>query len=151
MARNKTTAGKGNRLARKHGAYAFEARGTAALDAGQLQTYTDIQEYTATHEGLVALLRERAARAEMIARILEDHVNNERRAGVPVGELTGLSKLSTYQEGARRAIQAALSVTPEPVASYDLDDWLSGRVTRDDAGNVVEVALDETEGGQDGR
>jgi len=125
MAKSSTSIKPGERRNLKHGADSFEARGIEALDAGQLANYQDIQEYTRTHEGVRELIRERASRAEMACRLLENWLQEEQARGVPLDEIKVLNRLGTYQENARRALAALLAITPEPVAVYqDVTDWL---------------------------
>lgn len=107
--------------ARKHGAYAVKQ-----MEPAQRGRLVEITELTQDREGLVTLLRERAARAILIAEMTEAWIEKQAAAGVGWDKMTMLDRITTFQNSARLAINALLAVAPEERKNKDITEFLQG-------------------------
>lgn len=98
--------------ARKHGTRAVEMRGKAAMDQAQRGRLAEITELTQDREGLVNLLRERVSMAVLIAELAEGWIQKQAAEDVPLDKMTMLTRITTYQANAQRAISALLAADP---------------------------------------
>ena len=112
---------------RKHGIRAVEDRGDVAMEPAQRGRLAEITELTGDREGLVTLLRERAARAILIAEMTEAWIEKQAREGVGWDKMTMLDRITTFQNGARLAINALLAVAPEERSNKDITEFLQGK------------------------
>lgn len=99
--------------ARKHGAYSVMAHGEKALDE-QGRTYlAEIRENVQTRDGVLFLMQENAARAQLVANMVTSFVTEEARAGVPLEEIAALRSLPAFYNSAQRALKDLLENLPE--------------------------------------
>ena len=112
--------------ARTHGIDAYERRGESALDDPQGKRLETLRLMAQTREGVVEMLKERAARAMLIAEMAEDWVQKELDRGVKFDEIGLLKRLGTYQETARRALMALFAALPNYSKAMDITDFMRG-------------------------
>lgn len=118
--------------ARKHGIEAFEARGEDALEVVQRSRLVELRESAQTRDGVIDMLKERTARAVLIAEMAESWVQQEIEKGVKFDEIGLLKRLGTYQETARRALMALFSALPDHSKTMDITDFMKGGVKNED-------------------
>jgi ABC-type transporter Mla MlaB component len=111
---------------RKHGVRALEVRGVDSLDEAGRSRLIELMELTQTKAGVVSLLMERAAKAELIVELAESWVQKEVESGKKFDDIGLLRRLGTYQETARRALTALLAALPKDGGAKDITDLLGG-------------------------
>lgn len=105
-----------NENAKKHGLRSYEERGEVALDQAGRSRTAELREQVQTRAGLVDLLKERAARACMIAEMAEGWISRQSAEGRTPDQIGMLGRVTTYQANAQRAIVALLEVLPKDEA-----------------------------------
>jgi hypothetical protein len=114
------------RAARKHGIRAYEDRGEESLTHPQRSRLAELKDLVQDKQGVVELLKERAARAVLIIEMAEAWVEKEAQEGKTFDEIGVIRRLGTYQETARRALSDLLKALPNDKDILDITDLLKG-------------------------
>ena len=96
-----------------HGAYAFQARGVAALDQPGRSRLIELEEAVQTREGALDLLRERAANAVMLTELLTSYVSQQVKGGLPLADIPVLRALPAFYNTALRSLHDLLIYSPD--------------------------------------
>ncbi len=99
--------------AKKHGAYAYQARGTPALEPNKRGRLAELAELASERAGLISLLQERVTRSIMMCEIIESYIVQEKQSGRSLADIPILGKLPAYQNSAQRAIASLISLLPK--------------------------------------
>ena len=97
----------------KHGVDAYRLRGTDALEPVQRSREVELREQVDERGGVLDLMKQRAARAVLIAELAEAHVAGQVEAGIPFDKIPLTNRISTFQEAGRRALADLFKVLPE--------------------------------------
>jgi len=116
--------------ARKHGAYAFQARGAVALDQPQRSRLQELKEQVQDRDGVLELMQERAANSVMVTELIFSHVAREVKQGKPLAQITILRALPAFMNTAQRALKDLIREMPEGEGVSDVDTVLQA-VRRD--------------------
>jgi len=116
--------------ARKHGAYAFQARGEAALDKPQRSRLQELKDQVQNRDGVLELMQERAANSVMVTELVMSHVAREVKQGKPLAQITILRALPAFMNTAQRALKDLIREMPEGEGISDVDTVLQA-VRRD--------------------
>ena len=116
--------------ARKHGAYAFQARGEAALDKPQRSRLQELKDQVQNRDGVLELMQERAANSVMVTELVMSHVAREVKQGKPLAQITILRALPAFMNTAQRALKDLIHEMPEGEGISDVDTVLQA-VRRD--------------------
>ena len=119
--------------ARKHGAYAIEERGEAAMDRPQRSRYVELQEQLQDREGVVAALVDQAAKLLVMVEAAQSYVAGQAKAGYPLGDIPLLRSLPAFWNSANRALLAVLANLPsDEDQRMDITTLLRGSRDEDD-------------------
>ena len=104
---------------RKHGAYAFRARGEEALDKPQRSRLQELKDQVQVREGVLELMQERAANAVMICELITSQIAKELKQGVQLTEIPTMRSLPAFMNTAQRALKDLVSVMPDDRDTLD--------------------------------
>ena len=110
--------------ARKHGAYAFQARGEVALDQPQRSRLQELKDQVQNRDGVLELMQERAANSVMVTELVMSHVAREVKQGKPLAQITILRALPAFMNTAQRALKDLIREMPEGEGVSDVDTVL---------------------------
>lgn len=109
---------------RKHGAYAFQARGEAALDQPQRSRLQELKEQVKDRDGVLELMQERAANSVMVTELVMSHVAREVKQGKALAQIKILRALPAFMNTAQRALKDLIREMPEGEGISDVDTVL---------------------------
>ena len=98
---------------RKHGAYSLERRGDAALDTTGRSRLEELKETVQEREGVLVLMKERAATAVMMVEMMTAYAAKKHREGVPLDRIPTLKSLPAFMNSAQRALKDLLAHMPD--------------------------------------
>ena len=98
--------------ARKHGAYAFMARGSNALDVSGRSRLAELAELVESRQGVIGLLQERVVNAVLMCELIEGYLVTEDDNEKTIIDNAALKVLPAYMNSANRAIQALMKELP---------------------------------------
>lgn len=123
MTKNLTEAGLQQRqlAARKHGVYAFRARGEEALTEQGRSRLLELRDTVQTRPGVVELLKDQTVNMVLLSELVTEYVSEQARDGRPLEEIKLLNRLPHFMTGALQSIKALLAELPdEPGDSAEL-------------------------------
>ncbi len=109
------------KVSRKHGVRAFQTRGEAALDPAQKSHYVEILQKVETREGAVELLKDRTAKAVLMADLGQAWIKLKHDKGEAILEQPIMQRYTTLQAEARRSLIALLAVLPDYSQAIDAE------------------------------
>ena len=117
-----------NKNAVKHGVFAFERRGEAALSTEQRGKYAELQDQLATRRGAMEALREQATQTMLLALIAQSYVVEQKQAGKSLDDIALLRSLPAFWNSANRALKTYLDIMPKEENRLNLGETITKAV-----------------------
>jgi hypothetical protein len=114
--------------ARTHGAYAFERRGEEALTQPARSRLEELKEQTQTRDGVLEVMKERAANAVMMVELLTSYLAKEVKSGKPLTQISGFASLPAFMNTAQRALKDLATLLPDESHTIDTSDLIKKAV-----------------------
>ena len=105
---------------RSHGVYAIARRGAAALTLEEDRTLAEIREAIEDRKGTVAAIREQAALAILLSRLLSQHIAKQVKGGRQVTDMAAIKALGSYINGAVRALKTLHALYGQAAGPLDV-------------------------------
>jgi hypothetical protein len=112
--------------ARKHGAYAYQARGEAALEPTGRTRLVELREQVQSREGVIDIMRQKAADSVLLFELVQSFVAGEVKAGTQLDEIKALKSLPAFMNTMQRALASLLDVMPDDTDRGDITTILQG-------------------------
>jgi hypothetical protein len=116
--------------ARRHGAYAFIARGAQALDTTDRSRLAELAEYVQTKPGVLGLLQERVVNAIMLCELLENHIVAEMEQGKAITDIAATKCLHHYLNSSQRLINTLIREMKNSEEKIDIGETIARAVNK---------------------
>ena len=97
----------------EHGAYALLERGTSALTLDQAAQMAEIAHQLHDSHGVEAAIRQQAALALVLSRIVAEHIESEAAAGTPLDEIPVLRTMPAFLNTSGRLLAQLRDILPK--------------------------------------
>jgi hypothetical protein len=134
---------------KKHSVYAIEARGEAAMNPDQAETFLEIEQSLETSEGIVLAMRRRVAMSLMVVGVLENYLEKQVNAGVSPDGIPIFKSWPAFQNTAVRALAQLMATMPEPQHDSLADEVDRIRALVRDAEQAEETVVEDAPEDQD--